>query len=239
MIAFSLVIPCYNEEANLQDLVSAVARAIPPDLATEVMFVDNGSTDGTAALLPRLIAGHPFARITTVPVNRGYGFGILSGLRESAGAVVGWTHADLQTDPADAVEAYRAHALALATGATIVKGRRTARPFVDRAFTAAMSLFASASLGYRFSDINAQPKIFSRTLLPELARSPHDFSLDLYLLWLGQRNGLSIVEHPVAFGKRTRGDAKGGGSLRLKWKLSRRSITFILMLRRDIRAGRF
>lgn len=239
MTEFSLVIPCYNEGANLPDLVHAVAHAVPPDLSMEVIFVDNGSNDDTATLLPRLVAGYPFARVTTVAVNQGYGFGILHGLRESVGATIGWTHADLQTDPADAVHAYRSHAASLKTGATIVKGRRLARPVVDRVFTGSMSLFASAALGYRFSDINAQPKIFSRQLLPELARSPHDFSLDLFLLWLGHRHGLSIVEHPVTFGKRTRGEAKGGGSIKLKWKLSRRSITFILALRRDIHSGRF
>ena len=47
-----------------------------------------------------------FGRVVTVPVNLGYGHGILSGLREAKGDYLAWTHADLQTDPADVVKAW-------------------------------------------------------------------------------------------------------------------------------------
>ena len=68
-----------------------------------------------------------------------------------------------------------------------------------------------------------------------MGAAPGDFSLDLYLLWLARRQGYAIVEHPVLFGIRAHGEAKGGGSLRLKWKLTRRTFAFIRTLRQQIR----
>jgi hypothetical protein len=55
-------------------------------------------------------------------------------------------------------------------------------------------------------------------------------------MWLASANGLAIVEFPVRFGTRTAGEAKGGGSLRVKWKLTRRTLKFIWQLQQRIRA---
>jgi glycosyltransferase involved in cell wall biosynthesis len=231
----SVVVPCYNEAGNLERLFGRFAQVVPADLAVEVVFVDNGSTDGSRDALPALLARHRFARGVTVPVNRGYGHGILQGLNASTGAVVGWTHADLQTDPVDVVDCYRAFRDVLRAGTVVAKGRRIGRPVLDRLFTGGMSLAASAALGARLTDINAQPKLFGRQLLAKLGDAPGDFSLDLYLLWRARQDGFAIVEHPVRFGVRTQGEAKGGGTLPLKWKLTRRTLAFILDLRRRVR----
>lgn len=236
MIDLSVVIPCYNESANLPRLVEAVARAIPADVSMEVIFVDNGSTDDSARVLAELLPRHPFAVGVSLAVNEGYGHGILTGLRSAAGRTVGWTHADLQTDPRDVVDGYRAFRAQLLEGRTVLKGRRVGRPLVDRVFTGGMSAIASLALSGRFSDVNAQPKLFPRAWLDDMGAAPTDFSLDLYLLWLAGRKGYAVVEHPVAFGTRTHGEAKGGGSLRTKWKLTRRTLAFIRTLRRQIRA---
>jgi glycosyltransferase involved in cell wall biosynthesis len=217
-------------------LFEAFAAAVPADISVEVVIVDNGSTDETAIALPALLAAHPFTRSVKVDVNRGYGHGILTGLRAASGATVGWTHADLQTDPVDVFDGYRRYRRELADGRVLVKGRRTERPLFDRLFTAGMGIIASLALGGRFADINAQPKLFPRRIVEDLHDAPLDFSLDLYLLWLAGRKGLTVVDFPVAFGRRTQGEAKGGGSLPLKWKLTRRTLTFIRALRTRVRA---
>jgi glycosyltransferase involved in cell wall biosynthesis len=236
VIDLSVVVPCYNESANLPRLVASVSRAVPPDISMEVIFVDNGSTDDSARVLAELLPRHTFAVGVRVPVNAGYGHGILTGLRRATGRIVGWTHADLQTDPRDVVDGYRAFRTPLLEGRTVLKGRRVGRPVVDRVFTGGMSAIASLALSSRFSDVNAQPKLFPRALLDDMGAAPADFSLDLYLLWLAGRMGYAVVEHPVAFGTRTHGEAKGGGSLRTKWRLTRRTLAFIRTLRRQIRA---
>lgn len=236
MIDLSVVIPCYNESGNLPRLLEAVARSVPADISMEVIFVDNGSTDDSARIFAEMLPRYPFALGVRVPINKGYGHGILTGLRSATGRVVGWTHADLQTDPVDAVNGYRAFRNLLLEGRTVLKGRRVGRPLIDRLFTGGMSVIASLALAGRFSDVNAQPKLFPRALLDDLDAAPGDFSLDLYLLWLAGRKGYAVVEHPVNFGARSHGEAKGGGSLRLKWKFTCRTLAFIRGLRRQIRA---
>ena len=59
---------------------------------------------------------------------------------------------------------------------------------------------------------------------------PDDFSLDLYLLYIARTNELSIIDHPVYFSKRLYGEAKGGGTLIGKWKLIKRTWTYIYQL---------
>ena len=73
------MIPCYNESGNL----AALGAAVGPLVArgdVEVILVDNGSTDDTAERLPSLMVHHPGLRTVRVPVNQGYGYGILAGL---------------------------------------------------------------------------------------------------------------------------------------------------------------
>ena len=99
---FSLIIPCYNESANLPLLLER-CKGLVERPGVEVILVDNGSTDASPQVLERLLPSYPGCRSVRVEVNQGYGFGILSGLRAAQGEILGWTHADLQTDPMDAL----------------------------------------------------------------------------------------------------------------------------------------
>jgi hypothetical protein len=102
-------------------------------------------------------------------------------------------------------------------------------------FTKGMGWVASAALGTSLVDINAQPKIFHHRLLAEMENAPWDFSLDLYLLYLAQSQNCQVIEQPVEFGRRKHGQAKGGGSLRGKVRLTRRTLDYIFRLRRQLR----
>lgn len=235
----SIVVPCYNEAANLPTLVSAFANALAGREGIEVVFVNNGSKDDSAAVFAAELArtGRGFGRVETVPVNQGYGFGILSGLRAASGEFLAWTHADLQCDPADVLAAFDRLRAMPEPERSFVRGRRVGRPLFDRVFTAGMGVTASAALGTRLRDVNAQPKVFHRSLLADFDDAPHDFSLDLFALHLANRKGLTVAEHPVHFGERVAGEAKGGGTLRGKVRLTRRTLAFIFELRKRLRAA--
>ena len=182
--------------------------------------------------------GRTWARLVEVPVNQGYGFGILKGLRDTRGTYVGWTHADSQYDPSIVLEGFRTLELAGNPEQSFLQGSRKKRGWFDSFFTAGMTAIAQLLLGTKVRDINAQPKLFPRTFLASMKDPPGDFSLDLYALVIARRLGMEQLYLPVIFGKRIHGEAKGGGSLRLKWKLTKRTFAFILRLRRDIRARR-
>ncbi len=240
MPRYSIVLPCYNEAATLPSLADRFAEVLHNRTDVEVVFVDNGSRDDSAAVLARELArpGRGFGRMVTVPVNQGYGFGILAGLRVATGEFVGWTHADSQYDPAVVLAGFDVLTRSAAPDRSFLQGRRVGRNWFDGLFTAGMSMVASLALGTRVRDVNAQPKLFPRHFLELMNRAPHDFSLDLYALFVARRHGFRVLELPVVFGRRLHGEAKGGGSVALKWKLTKRTWAFILQLRRDLRAGR-
>jgi glycosyltransferase involved in cell wall biosynthesis len=237
----SIVLPCYNEAANLPLLLARFRDCLHERNDIEVMLVDNGSTDASAEVLAAALAEsefNRFARFVRVPVNRGYGFGIMAGVRAATGEVIAWTHADLQTDPQDVLDGYASFSRLPDPRQSILKGRRRDRPALDAFFTLGMSVVASLALGQRLFDVNAQPKMFHRSFLDRMTRPPDDFSLDLYVLYVARREGLAIVEYPVSFGRRLHGVAKGGGTLRGKWKLICRTWAYLWKLRaREARQG--
>ncbi len=235
----SIVVPCYNEEPNLVRLVGRFREVLAGRTDVEVVFVNNGSKDGSAAVFAAELARpeNGFGRVVDVPVNRGYGFGIVSGLRAARGEFLGWTHADLQTDPAAVLSGFARLLAEADPAACFLRGRRKGRNPFDAFFTAGMSAVASFALGARLTDVNAQPKVFHRSFFDRLVAPPDDFSLDLYVLYAARTFGLKVVEQPVYFAKRAGGEAKGGGTLRGKYKLVRRTLTYIWQLRRELRAG--
>lgn len=227
----SLVIPCYNEAANLPLLLPRCAE-VARSGNVEVILVDNGSTDDSARLLTELLPRHRGCRSVRVEKNQGYGFGILSGLRAAEGKVLGWTHADMQTDPADA---QRGLALFERHGDDVfVKGRRYGRSFGDVFFTVGMSVFETFLLGHTLWDINAQPTMFSRVFFETWREAPHDFSLDLYAYYQAKRAGLSVHRFPVRFGQRAHGASHWNVNWVAKRKFIRRTIDFSLELRKQV-----
>ena len=237
---FSIVLPCYNEAGTLPSLFGRFGTVIGPRSDIEVLFVNNGSQDDSAAVFAAELArpDRNWARLIEVQVNEGYGFGILAGLRVAGGEFVGWTHADSQYDPAIVLEGFHRLESAARPSHTFLQGRRVHRNWFDSFFTAGMTGIARLLLGEKVCDINAQPKLFPRAFLSLMNTPPKDFSLDLYALYVAHRQGFDLLYHPVIFGRRLHGEAKGGGSIALKWKLTKRTWTFIRQLRRDIQAGR-
>ena len=111
----------------------------------------------------------------------------------------------------------------------VIKGKRRNRSLIDSFFTWGMQVYCSLKLKSKLNDINAQPKLFSREFYKKNFKNPPlDFSLDLYLLL----NAEKIRTVDVFFHKRKHGEAKGGGTMKGKWKLIKRTISYINNLSR-------
>lgn len=235
----SIVLPCYNEAETIPALFSRFQEVLGPRTDIEVIFVNNGSSDASAAVLASELRepGRTFARVVTVEVNQGYGHGIVAGLHSARGEFVGWTHADSQYDPKIVLDGFDRLAGATEPSRSFLQGRRIGRNPFDAFFTVGMTVLATLLLGTVVRDINAQPKLFPRSFLALMQNPPKDFSLDLYALYLARRHKFNLLSLPVVFGRRTHGEAKGGGSFALKWKLTKRTWTFIWELRRELRSA--
>lgn len=230
MPAVSLIIPCYNEADNLPLLVDRCADVFGKRDDVEVVLVDNGSTDRSAELLPGLIAPYPFLRTVRVPVNEGYGHGILTGLRAATGDVLAWTHADLQTDPGDVLRGLELFHASPDASKQFVKGRRFGRPASDVVFTVGMAAFETALLRVPMWDINAQPTMFPRSFFDTWADPPKDFSLDLFAYYSAVKAGFRVARFPVYFGKRAHGISRWNVNWQAKAKFIRRTYDYSLKM---------
>ncbi len=228
----SLVIPCYNEAANLPLLLER-CRKLTEQPDVEIVLVDNGSTDESPTVLRNLLPSYPGCHSVRVEQNQGYGFGILAGLKAASGDILGWTHADMQTDPVDALRGLK---IFEEFGLDIfAKGRRYGRPLSDMAFTVGMSAFETMLLGKPMWDINAQPTMFSRQFFESWHEPPHDFSLDLYAYYQARMAGMAVHRFPVLFGERAHGVSHWNVNWAAKRKFIRRTVEFSLQLRRSLK----
>ena len=226
---FSLIIPCYNEVDNLPLLLEK-CKTITVKKSCEVLLVDNGSTDQTDAVLKKLLPSYPGCRTVRIEQNIGYGFGIITGLRLAKGDILGWTHADLQTDPQDILKG-----LVLFDKYSeniFVKGKRYGRPIADVFFTIGMSIFETLLLKKQMWDINAQPTLFSKKFFESWKSPPDDFSIDLYAYYMAKAQGLKVYRFPVKFSERMHGMSSWNINWRAKLKFIRRTVLFSLILKR-------
>ena len=181
---YSLVIPCYNEAANLLNVVREHMRALE-GLDYEIIVVDNGSTDDTHALVLNS------ARIKRVRLeqNQGYGGGIIEGLRVASGSVVGYTCGDGQIS---AETTLRVLMLAqmyqrCAKAVRITRYDPPLRLFQSRVYN---WIFARV-LGLYVRDINAMPKAWPRRLMMPESR---DWFIDVELMIKIHAQGIHVME---------------------------------------------
>ncbi len=229
----SLIIPCFNEEKNLKELFKNISLLFQdfPEIQIEILIVDNGSTDNSNGYIKNSdLYLKKKINLIEIKKNIGYGNGIYQGILASSKEYIGWCHADLQTDPQDVIKIFLKSKQKLLSENCIIKGRRTNRNLIDYFFTAGMSILTFCLFQIKLNDINAQPKIFKRNFVDKLKEYPKDFSFDLYFLLVAKKQKLKIYEYPVVWNKRYAGEAKGGGSIGLKIKLTLRTLKFMIRL---------
>jgi glycosyltransferase involved in cell wall biosynthesis len=233
MKKLSIIIPCYNEAKNIPLILDKFNRVIRNN-PIEVILVNNGSYDESSKILETTIPKYPFAKTVKIEINQGYGYGILFGLKHAAGEFIGWTHADLQTDPIDVIQAFSILKKYDFNPHLFIKGNRKNRSLFDTFFTIGMSIFETLYLKKKLWDINAQPTIFHKTFYQKWQNPPLDFSLDLYAFYMAQKYNLLITRFPVLFPKRLHGSSSWNTGLQAKWKFIIRTIKFSLKLKKDL-----
>lgn len=229
----SIVVPCYNETKNIPLILGRFGAVIKrPDI--EVVLVDNNSSDDSQKALSELLPKYPFAR-AILEREAGYGSAVLAGLKEAKGEYIGWTHADMQTDPADVIRGLEIVEAKGSPDNIYVKGSRRGRPLLNSFFTFGMSVFESLYFGKILYEINAQPNIFHRSFFAGWQDPPKDFALDLYALCLAKRNGLQIERFPVFFPERIHGESSWDKGFTSKWKFIKRTVAFSGALKKKLK----
>jgi glycosyltransferase involved in cell wall biosynthesis len=234
---FQLIIPCYNEAKSLESMLARTVFAAKNAGYTpeqfQLIIVDNGSSDETAVLLHALKQGSMSEWLQSIRIekNLGYGDGIWCGLRASTARYIGWTHADEQCDPKDAFDALKYLLASPDNKQMLVKGARHKRDILDYLWSRFFEIVVFIMLGIYLWEINAQPKVFSRTLLAELPDPPVDFAFDFYVLLCARKARWRIESIPVIFSPRVHGMSRWAFSIKNRLKTGCRMVGYIRRLR--------
>ena len=186
MYELSIIIPCYNEEKNLINLVNEIKiiKNKNPELKLEFILVNDGSTDQTSTRLNDLNQDEIY-KVVDLKQNAGYGGSIQEGLKSSNSHILSWTHSDLQCDLNDVIKLYKLHKDEFLDKKIIVKGKRIKRNIFDSFFLIQWQFYIN-NISKKFYEINAQPKIFSRELLRNLKTHQKIFHL-IYTYYIFQK----------------------------------------------------
>jgi dolichyl-phosphate beta-glucosyltransferase len=200
----SIIIPAYNEESRLPETLEKIAVWIQNDGRTsEVLLVDDGSTDATAAVAEQMRPRIPTLRIISNGVNRGKGFSVRHGMLEARGRLALFTDADLSAPIEEAGKLLGAVAgeFDVAIGSRAMNRKLiSARQSRFREFAGIIfNTVVRVALRLPFVDTQCGFKAFKRepcNIIFEQQRIER-FGFDPELLYLARHHGLHATEIPV------------------------------------------
>jgi glycosyltransferase involved in cell wall biosynthesis len=201
-------VPVHDEVDSVAGVVDGL-RAVLPRVAQawEIVIVDDGSRDGTGAVVDRLAATRPAVRVVRHATNRGYGAAVRSGLASARHPWVFYVDGDGQFD------AGVLQTLVDRRGdADAVVGHRVARadPWHRRVYTAGWNALVRRALGLAVRDVNCGCKLVRRTLITDFPARSDGGAISAELLAHLARRGARIVEVAVPHHPRRTGRASGG-----------------------------
>lgn len=204
----SIVVPVRNEEGNIAPLVADIERACAGLGAFELIYVDDGSSDGTAAALAELDSTRPWLRVVRHAQSCGQSAAVRSGVRLAKAPIVATLDGDGQNDPAF-IPAMLAQLEAAGPFAGLVQGQRVGRK--DTGFKRMQSRIANKVRGAILKDGTRDTgcglKCFRREAYLAL---PYFDALHRFMPALMVREGFTVLHHEVRDRQRLTGVSNYG-----------------------------
>lgn len=228
----SIVIPCFNE----QDSIPRYGTDLFPRLDElgvdyEVLVVDDGSSDGTAAALRALAAGRPNLKILTHQANQGLGAALRTGFREASGLWVVTLDADLTWSPAQIQTLLKRQQEAgadLVGGSPYLAGGYSAGvPWTRRLPSILLNAFYRGLLTHGFTAYTPIFRLYRAAALKALPLRSSGFEINAEIAALFLRAGKTLAETPAALTVRTEGLSKLD-----RWRELKRHLRLIVELLR-------
>ena len=219
----SVVVPLLNEEHSLEPLYHEIANALEPlDQEFEVVFVDDGSTDGSLGVLSRLHDELPNVVVVHLRRNFGKAAALQAGFLEAKGDLVVTIDADLQDDPAEIPKLLAK----LDEGFDIVSGWKTRRndPFTRRLFSKIFNWSTGAISGVHLHDVNCGLKAYRADVLQGMRIYGE---LHRFIPVLAAYRGYRVAEIPVNHRARAHGRSRYGPERYLRGFFDLLSVTFM------------
>jgi len=204
---YSIVIPAYNESARIGPTLEQVLACVHArSWNAEVLVVNDGSSDSTAAIVEGFAAKDPVVRLIQNPGNRGKGYSVRNGMLQTAGEIVMFTDADLSSpmEEADLLFAAIREGADIAIGSRWLEVKRQTlrQPFYRRFFGRCFNLVTRMIMALPFADTQCGFKAFTRQAAQtvfQLQRIER-WGFDPEILFIAIKRGFSIREVPVTWG---------------------------------------
>jgi dolichyl-phosphate beta-glucosyltransferase len=205
-VFLSVIIPAYNEERRLPASLDRIIAFVSADAlgSHEIVVVDDGSRDGTAALVEQYSRSHATVRLVRNPGNRGKGYAVRNGMLAARGEWVLFTDADLSS-PIEELDKLLA-AAKQANAAVAIGSRALDRSLVSvhqsplREYSGKLfNVVVRVSSGLPFRDTQCGFKLYRRDAAQQVfaLQQLDGFSFDVEDLYIAQRLGFKTVEVPV------------------------------------------
>jgi glycosyltransferase involved in cell wall biosynthesis len=206
-LRLSVVIPIYNELDNIVPLYVKVAEAVSALSPTfvEILFVDDGSTDGSAVALDRLEEENANCRVLHLDQNHGQTAAMAAGFDSAQGHLIVTMDGDLQNDPAD-IHRLLPH---MKKGIGCVAGVRVKRsdPWIKRVSSKVANAVRNRVTGESIQDTGCSLKLYRKHALDQLTLFD---GMHRFLPTLINMTGYGVVEVPVGHYARYAGKSKYG-----------------------------
>lgn len=200
----SVVIPAYNEELRLPAYLAKILAYLEEQpLSSEVIIVDDGSRDGTAAMIERFSAENSNVRLIRLSQNRGKGYAVKIGMLKACGELRLFTDADGATpitELAGLKKAIEAGADAAVGSRALRDDSHTVKTQFHRKLMGSVFNFIVRTLTVkRIYDTQCGFKLFTADAANAVfpLQRIHDFGFDVEVLYICQKKGYRIVEVPV------------------------------------------
>jgi glycosyltransferase involved in cell wall biosynthesis len=219
----SIVVPLYNEESSLEQLYEEISRALEPrGQAYEVIFVDDGSTDGSLSVLTQL--HNESSNVVVIHLRRNFGkaAALQAAFLEARGDIVVTIDADLQDDPAEIPQLLAK----LDEGFDLVSGWKTRRndPWSRRVLSRIFNWTTGFVSGVRLHDVNCGLKAYRAEVLRGLRLYGE---LHRFIPVLAAYRGFRIAEIPVNHRPRQHGRSRYGLNRYLRGFFDLLTVTFM------------
>jgi len=203
---YSIVIPAYNESARIPGTLQTILSYVrAKGWTTEIIVVNDGSRDTTAAVVREIARSAPEIRLVENPGNHGKGYSVRNGMLQALGEVVMFTDSDLSAPIEEAELLFAAIALGadIALGSRwLEKGRQTHRqPLYRQFFGRCFNAVTRAVMGLRFADTQCGFKAFTREAAQTVfqLQTIEGWGFDPEILFIALKRGYKVVEVPVSW----------------------------------------